>query len=217
MFTGLIEGVGRVVRMVSTGGAARLRADIGPMAEGVQHGDSIAVNGACLTVTQTGEVCEFDVSAETLRVTTLAALKPGDRLNIERALRVGDRLGGHFVLGHVDAVGDITALTRESGQTTLSVHAAPDIIEQLIPKGSVAVDGISLTVAAITTDGFSVAVIPATLDATTLGDKRSGDRVNLELDVIGKYVQRQIRAMQNRGSGASSALSPGFLAEHGFV
>lgn len=213
MFTGLIEAVGTVQRLSVSGQAGRLRVDVGALADGLRLGDSVAVDGACLTVAApaNGPAVEFDVSAETLRVTTLGALHPGGRVNLERSLRVGDRLGGHFVLGHVDAVATIAALRRDPGQITLEVSADPQVVRQLIPKGSVAVDGISLTVAELRADRFAVAVIPHTFANTSLQFKSPGNRVNLELDVIGKYVARQMG-----GAARPGGLSEGFLAEHGF-
>ena len=213
MFTGLIEAVGKVAGLSGGGESARLRVDAGALADGLAVGDSVAVEGACLTVAEvSGGAAEFDVSTETLRRTTLGDLRPGDGVNLERALRVGDRLGGHFVLGHVDCVGTMAAKRQAPGQVTVEVRVTPEIVTQLIPKGSVAVDGISLTLAELKPDGFSVAVIPHTLEQTTLGQKSGGARVNIELDVIGKYVARLLRG----GSGAAGDLSEGFLAEHGF-
>ena len=218
MFTGLIEGVAKVVRLSPSGEAARLRLDLAALAEGVAVGDSVAVNGACLTATlATGPVVEFDVSAETMRVTTLGSLRASDEVNIERPLRVGDRLGGHFVLGHVDAVGAVAAIERAAGRVTLQVSAAPEVIACLVPKGSIAVDGISLTVADIGADRFSVAIIPHTLRSTTLHNRSAGDRVNIELDVIGKYVARLTAGA--RGSAVpqtGTGLTEQFLQEHGF-
>lgn len=215
MFTGIIEAVGTVERTAVAGESGRLRVAAGPVCDGVRLGDSVAVNGACLTVVQIAPpALEFDVSAETLRVTTLGGLARGGRVNLERALRVGDRLGGHFVLGHVDAVGTILQLRQAPGQVVLEVTAAPEVIAQMIPKGSVAVDGISLTLAGLRVDRFSVAVIPHTLDNTTLRGRSPGDKVNLELDVIGKYVQRLLeRAAPSQGGKMSAQ----FLAEHGFA
>ena len=215
MFTGIIEHVGRVAALTQNGGKGELRAEIGPLAEGTRVGDSIAVDGACLTVIRlSGGMADFDVSGETLRVTTTGALRPGAEVNLERALRAGDRLGGHFVLGHVDAVGTIVAITKSSAQVTLKVNAPAQVIAQIIPKGSIAADGISLTVAKLAGDAFSVAVIPHTFANTTLRGKRAGDRVNLELDMIGKYVARLMgRAPATPGGGA---ISEDFLAEHGF-
>jgi riboflavin synthase len=225
MFTGIIEGTGKVLGLTVSGAAGRLRIELGAVAEGVRVGDSVSVDGACLTVARIGgKIAEFDVSAETLRVSTLGGLaaglpggSQGGEVNLERSLRVGDRLGGHFVLGHVDGVGRIERLAAEPGQVTLVVSAPPEIMSCLISKGSIAVDGISLTLADLAPDRFSVAVIPHTADHTTLRKKSSGDRVNLELDVIGKYVARFLSASHGgRGATPSGRLTEGFLEEHGF-
>lgn len=216
MFTGIIEYVGRVQRLTVSGGAGRLRVDVGPLIGGIQLGDSVAVDGACLTAALLASPSvEFDVSAETLKVTTLGGLRPGSEVNLERALRVGDRLGGHFVLGHVDALGTVHGLNKSPEQITLDVQVTPEIAAQLIYKGSIAVAGISLTIAELAEDRFSVAVIPHTWANTTLRGKSQGDPVNLELDVIGKYVARLLRQQESKPS--KSGLSEGFLAEHGFV
>ena len=217
MFTGIIEGVGKVSRLIAVGGAGRLSVDLGPLAEDVRAGDSVAVDGACLTVARLdARVAEFDVSAETLHATTLGSLKSGTGVNLERSLRVGDRLGGHFVLGHVDGVGTIDLLQPSTGQVTLRVSAAKEIIGHLIPKGSVAVDGISLTVAGLEEGSFSAAIIPHTFNHTTLRGKSAGNRVNIELDVIGKYVARLLSAHRPADGGKPGRVTEGFLAEHGF-
>jgi len=213
MFTGIVEEVGRVVSFVR-GETGRLTVDMGSTADGVRTGDSIAVEGVCLTVTRiSGTQASFDLSAETCRRTTLGDLRPGDRVNLERALRVGDRLGGHFVLGHVDAVGTVARLDRSGGHATLVLAAPPDIIAKLVPKGSVAVDGISLTVAEIGDDRFTIFVIPHTLLHTSLLYRAAGDRVNIELDVIGKYVERLMAARLPISKGVTEE----FLREHGFA
>lgn len=225
MFTGIIEGTGKVLGLTvsglpaGSGRAGRLRVELGAVAEGARAGDSVSVDGACLTVARVGgTVAEFDVSAETLRVSTLGGLATGGEVNLERSLRIGDRLGGHFVLGHVDGVGRIERLEAAPGQVTLQVSAPPEILSCLILKGSIAVDGISLTLADLSCpDRFSVAVIPHTLEHTTLRKKSAGDRVNLELDVIGKYVARFLGASRGRaGAKPSGRLTEGFLEEHGF-
>ena len=233
VFTGLIETVGRAIRLTPAGAAARLTVDAGRVAEGVKPGDSVAVNGACLTATRIdGTVVTFDVSAETLRVATVGSVKAGDLVNLERSLRAGDRMGGHFVLGHVDAVGEIARLEETPGQWTLDVRlpedrrptsavgnalrGVPKSMPLLVPKGSVAVDGISLTIAGLEADRFSVAVIPTTLQETTLSRKKPGDRVNIEFDIIGKYVARLMGKLGGVGDADGGGLTRGFLAEHGF-
>ena len=216
MFTGIIEKKGKIAALRpgtgSSVGGVRLTIDLEELAEGTKLGDSIAVNGACLTVSAlAGTVASFDVVPETLRRTALGGLAPGQPVNLERALRVGDRLGGHFVQGHVDGTGTIARRTRAGGQFILHVSVPHDLTDQMIEKGSVAVDGISLTIAALTDGSFAVAVIPHTLERTTLGDKPDGALVNIEADMIGKYV----RKLLGHGDTAQK-LSEGFLREHGF-
>lgn len=219
MFTGLIETVGKVTRFAPSGAAARLTVDAGrDIAGDVKPGESVAVNGACLTATRiAGGAVEFDVSAETLRVSTVGRLKPGDRVNLERSLRAGDRLGGHFVLGHVDVVGEIVRLAETPGQWTLEVRVPSSASALLVPKGSVAVDGISLTVASLEGDRFSAAIIPTTLRETNLQKKSAGDAVNVELDVLGKYVARLLGRMGAEAEGSpKDGLTLDFLSRHGF-
>ena len=217
MFTGIIEGIGKVTDVSAAGDAGRIAVEVGDMAEGVGPGDSVAVDGACLTATRVERtVVRFDVSAETLRVTTLASLRVGSEVNLERSLRVGDRLGGHFVLGHVDCVGAVAALDKDPAQTTLTVTAPAAAIARLVPKGSVAVSGISLTVAALARDSFSVAVIPHTLQHTTLLNLSPGDKVNLELDILGKHVERLLAAQSHPVPAHHKDISPEFLQQHGF-
>jgi riboflavin synthase alpha subunit len=192
MFTGIVEALGRV-GAVETGaaGGRRLRIAV-PDEVGwrLALGESVAVSGVCLTVVDTspGRLA-FDLAEETLRVTTLGGHAAGDAVNLERPLRLDARLGGHLVLGHVDGVGRVTAVKPEGDGARLEVEAPAGLRPLLIPKGSVTVDGVSLTVAAIEHGAFAVALIPHTLLVTTLGRRRPGDPVNLEMDVIGKYVR----------------------------
>ena len=184
LFTGIVEEVGRVRAVEAEPGLTRLRLEAGTVLDGLGVGDSIAVNGACLTVVEhDAETFLFQAGPETLRRTNLGELKEGDRVNLERSLRFGDRLGGHLVQGHVDAVGEVAAAAPEL------LVVAPHT-RYLVEKGSVAVDGVSLTVVDVGDDGFTVAVIPHTASATTLGRRRPGDRVNLEFDLVAKYVER---------------------------
>jgi riboflavin synthase alpha subunit len=192
MFTGIVETLGHV-RATESGprGGRRLDLEVPDEASWrLAAGESVAVSGVCLTVVavQTGRLA-FDLAEETLRVTTLGGLAPGDPVNLERPLRLEDRLGGHLVLGHVDGVGRVSAVRPEGEGVRLDVSVPPRLRPLLIPKGSVAVDGVSLTVALLDGDAFAVALIPHTLAATTLGRRRRGDAVNLEMDVIGKYVR----------------------------
>ena len=195
MFTGLIETVGQIVRAERRADALRLAVDLGPAAEGVRPGDSINLSGACQTVAAIhGRVAEFDAVAETLTRTTLGQWKPGSRVNVERSLRPGDRLGGHFVSGHVDATGRCVENREGDGGWRLRVETPSELFAEIAPKGSIAVDGVSLTVVEADAPLFSVAIIPTTLRQTTLGDLKSGDRVNLETDLLAKYVRRAIAA-----------------------
>jgi riboflavin synthase len=192
MFTGLIESVGRVVEVTPTASGFRLRVAT-PLAADLQAGDSVAVNGVCLTATALldGEV-HADIGPETARVTALGGLRAGDPVNLERSMRADSRFGGHFVQGHVDGVGTITALVPDGEAHWLTVAFPRPLAAYLIRKGSVAVDGISLTVAALGDDSFDVMIIPFTWQHTNLSARRVGDRVNLECDMIGKYVARVV-------------------------
>jgi riboflavin synthase len=190
MFTGLIESVGELVERKSTSGGFRLR--IGStLAPELSPGDSIAVNGVCLTVilAEHDEI-HADVGPETVRVTTLGWLARGSRVNLERPLRADSRLGGHFVQGHVDAIANIEDLRQDADFHWLTVSFAPHLAPYLVHKGSIAVDGISLTVAGLGTDRFDVQVVPYTMTHTNLGHIHVRDRVNLECDIVGKYVVR---------------------------
>ncbi|HXV36355.1 MAG TPA: riboflavin synthase [Myxococcota bacterium] len=191
MFTGIIESVGTVAAIDSHGDLVRLVVTAAPIADGVALGDSIAVNGGCLTVTSidAGRV-GFEAVRETLERTSLGELKVGSRVNLERALRAGDRLDGHIVQGHVDGVGTVRERIVAGHDVRLRIDCGADIAEGVVEKGSIAVDGVSLTVSALTPTGFEVALIPHTLAATTLGERQPHDRVNLEADVLGKYVKR---------------------------
>jgi len=195
MFTGLIETIGRVVSADRTAGGVRLRVDLGPAADGVRPGDSINLSGACQTVAAIdGAVADFDAVAETLARTTLGAWGTGTDVNVERSLRPGDRLGGHFVAGHVDATGRVLENRERAGGWVLRVEAPEALAPEIAPKGSIAVDGVSLTVVEAGPPAFTVALIPTTLRETTLGRLAAGDRVNLETDLLAKYVRRALAA-----------------------
>jgi riboflavin synthase len=190
MFTGIVEDAGRVAALERIEGGYRFTIDT-PLAAGLRGGDSIAVNGVCLTVIGR-EDSRFvtEIGPETARVTTLGACRPGTLLNLERPLRPDGRMGGHFVLGHVDCTGTLTAIRPDGEFYWITVAFAPTLAAYFIPKGSVAVDGISLTVATLRDSDFDVQIIPYTWDHTNLKGSRVGDGVNLEVDVIGKYVLR---------------------------
>lgn len=195
MFTGLIEEAGRVLELAPHGAGWRLRVAVGRLGQSVALGDSIAVNGCCLTAAAlgTGEVA-FDLLAETLRVTNLGDLKPGAAVNLESSLRVGGKLGGHFVTGHIDGTGAIVTLEPRGADHHLRVRGPAGSGRLLVPKGSVAIDGISLTVGDVAGDTFSVWLIPHTWNVTNLPGRRVGERVNLEFDLLGKYVDQLLAA-----------------------
>ena len=200
MFTGLVETMGRVISIASQPPGKRLSIEAGEIAEGVAIGDSIAVNGCCLTVIQiSSDRCRFDFEAgeETLSRTTLGTLRVRSKVNLERSLKVGDRVGGHYVTGHVDELGALIQRRDDPPWAHFRFRMPPRLAPQVAAKGSVAVDGISLTVVNVDKDSFTVAVIPHTLEATTLGTKKIGDRVNLETDVLAKYVQRALTFTNN--------------------
>jgi riboflavin synthase alpha subunit len=199
VFTGIVEAVGRVLEVEPRGDLARLRVESPVIATGALPGASVALNGACLTVTAAGQGwLAFDAVRETLERTALGGLRPGSRVNLERALRADGRLDGHIVQGHVDDTGRVRALERHGDDVRLAVDCAPGFAHLLVPKGSVAVDGVSLTVVGVGASGFDVALVPHTLAATNLADRQPGDRVNLEADVLGKYVLRYLERIHGR-------------------
>lgn len=191
MFTGLVEALGTVAAIVpEQEQTIRLKIEVPGDWRG-EIGESVAINGCCLTaVTLEGNVWSFQAGSETLSKTNLGELRAGSPVNLERALPAGGRLGGHFVQGHVDATGIVDQILPEGDWTTIWFKIPGILLPQMVPKGSVAVDGVSLTIVAIEGDRFSVALIPHTLGVTTLGIRKCGDRVNLETDILGKYVQR---------------------------
>ena len=202
MFTGIIEELGSVRAIDRRKGGARLEIGASKVLADVRAGDSIAVNGCCLTVLDRGDGWwAADAVIETLERTALGALERDDPVNLERPLRLSDHLGGHLVQGHVDAVGHVAARTPlADGSTRFTFSAPPDALRYVVEKGSVAVDGISLTVAALGDDSFDVAVIPHTLAVTTLGHKDPGAAVNLEADLIAKYVERLLVPNSREGN-----------------
>ncbi|MFI2371523.1 riboflavin synthase [Streptomyces sp. NPDC018833] len=202
MFTGIVEELGEVTAVENLGDASRFRLRGPVVTEGAKHGDSIAVNGVCLTVVETGDG-EFtaDVMAETLKRSSLGALTTGSRVNLERPMAVGGRLGGHIVQGHVDGTGTIIDRTPSENWEIVKVSLPAELTRYVVEKGSITVDGVSLTVVEAGRDHFTISLIPTTLALTTLGTKQSGDPVNLEVDVIAKYVERLLgdRAGQEAG------------------
>jgi len=212
MFTGIIEEMGTVKALRREAGAARLSLSAAKVLDGTSLGDSICVNGVCLTVVELGK-SEFsaDVAVETLRVTNLGELKAGAKVNLERALQLSARIGGHLVSGHVDAVGRLREKRDEGNGWRIFFDAPETVLRYVIKKGSIAIDGISLTVADMDRAGFSIAMIPHTARLTTLGFKTAGDSVNLESDIIGKYVERLLPGR------AAGNVSLELLKENGFA
>jgi riboflavin synthase len=208
MFTGLVEAVGDVVGAPETGGGVRLQVATA-LASGMTPGESIAVNGVCLTVVERSpERFVADVGPETLRVTTLGGLSSGSLVNLERSMRADSRFGGHFVQGHVDAIGRIDALRSEADFSWLVVGFPPQFGASLVHRGSIAVDGISLTVAALRDDSFELMIIPFTLAHTNLQRATPGMAVNLEFDVVGKYVSRAVEiALRSRNEPAGAGVT----------
>lgn len=215
MFTGLIVEMGTVVAFRQKGAAAVLSVSAPLIGPSASVGDSVAINGVCLTVTTNEKgVLSFDLSPETLRSSNLGELRAGNRVNLEPALRADARLGGHFVTGHVDAVGKIKKIARSGGTINIEIECPEDIAGQLVPKGSVAVDGISLTVVDVLRRGFTLVIIPHTAQVTTLGFKEVGSTVNIETDIIGKYVFRYLGMVGNKDSKLMTKLKEeGFWTE----
>ncbi len=204
MFTGIIQYVGRLERTTTTSAGRRLRVEVGPLAPRATHGASIAVNGACQTVAAAdGTAVEFDAVAETLRRTTLGSLTAGAAVNLEAALRIGDGLDGHLVQGHVDGVARLERIDRAGGGHVMHFTAEPILTEAMVAKGSVAIDGVSLTLVDVAAGRFSVALIPTTLAETTLGSLGAGDAVNVETDILGKYVRRMLAGREQGAGGVS--------------
>lgn len=217
MFTGIVEELGVVHALRLFPESGQLTIEGIQVLNGTQIGDSIAINGVCLTVLKQSER-EFtvDVMAETLAKTNLAELKSGSRVNLERALQLQTRLGGHLVSGHIDGVGKIRKITSWGIAQVYEISAPPTLLLYMLPKGSIAIDGISLTMIDVESDYFTVSLIPHTFEQTTLGIKGIGASVNLETDLIGKYVAR-FMGMNTASSNTKQDLSLGFLAEHGFI
>ena len=214
MFTGIVEETGIVERVQKGSSSAVLTVQAIKVLEGTEVGDSICVNGVCLTVTSLADGrFTADVMHETLNRSSLAQLRCGSRVNLERAMRADGRFGGHIVSGHVDGVGKMIEIRRDDTAIWYTVQAEPRLLRYIVEKGSVAIDGISLTVATVNADRFQVSVIPYTVRMTTLGERRSGDLVNIENDVIGKYVERLLPARQE---DRKSSVTREFLARCGY-
>ncbi|MHC4943495.1 MAG: riboflavin synthase [Planctomycetota bacterium] len=213
MFTGIIQKVGVLESIISQGERARLRVRTGAMAGEVEIGDSVSISGVCLTAVEIqGEVVAFDVVKTTMSRTRLGALTSGDPVNLELALQLSDRLGGHLISGHIDGVGKIRNIDKKPEEWRFSIDAPEEVTANMIERGSVALDGISLTVAAMRPGGFEVAIIPHTLENTTMARASAGDPVNLECDMIGKWVARYMEGLQpGRGITYDKLRDEGFI------
>ena len=192
MFTGIIEGLGNIVsfdKKTNNRSAAKMKINIGKIAKDLKIGDSVAINGVCLTAVSISKgITEFEMIGETIKKTNLGSLERGDKVNIERSLKIGERLEGHFVLGHVDGIGIISKIEKQSNQIQIWITLPKELSKHVIKKGSITVDGISLTVVDVLKDKFSVSIIPHTMQITNLSYKKVGDKVNIETDILGKYI-----------------------------
>lgn len=216
MFTGIVEEIGRVHSVIKSAKSAKITIKASRVLEDIKLGDSISTNGVCLTVTEfTSKTFTVDVMAETMRRSSLNVLSFGDEVNLERALRVGDRLGGHIVSGHIDGIGRISNYENEDNAVWVTIEACNDILKYIVQKGSIAIDGISLTVAYVDETVFKVSIIPHTKEVTTLLKKKVGDVVNLECDVVGKYIEKLILVKEE--TPTKGAIDMNFLSEHGFA
>lgn len=215
MFTGLIEEIGIVRTIVNGVKSAQIQIEAKKVLEEVQIGDSISTNGVCLTVTKfTSNTFTVDVMPETMRRSNLKNLISGSKVNLERALKVSDRLGGHIVSGHIDDTGVITDFTKEDNATWVTIKAPKNIMKYVISKGSIAIDGTSLTVAQVDENNIKVSIIPLTKDKTILLSKKEGDEVNIECDIVGKYIEKLVSFKEEEKQ--TSNITMDFLRNHGF-
>ena len=218
MFTGIVEEIGTIERVVHGANSAVLRIKARTVLEGTKIGDSIAVNGVCLTVTDmTSMQFSADVMHETLNRSSLAALSAGSRVNLERAMQLNGRFGGHIVSGHIDGTGRIDKIERDDNAVWYTISASSEILRYIVEKGSITIDGISLTVAKVDEKSFAISAIPHTVQVTVLADRRKGDLVNLETDIIGKYVEKLMQPGTTTEKNTESKVTEDFLARYGFL
>ena len=218
MFTGIVEELGAIISIDKTVSGTRITILASTVMDDLKIGDSISVNGACLTVVnRTDHNFSVEVSPETLSVTTLGQFTAGAPLNLERAMKLNERLGGHLVAGHVDGVGTIRTRQQDGNAILFTIEARPEILRHCILKGSVSVDGISLTINHVTDRGFSVSIIPHTAKVTTLGLKQVGDQVNLESDMVGKYVERLLQERGQIPANPTPVIDKEYLQKHGLL
>lgn len=217
MFTGIIEEKGKIERVLSSGNSGEICIRAKKVLENTKLGDSIAVNGVCLTVTSMTDNCfTADVMPETLRRTNLGSLNKNAEVNLERAMAADGRFGGHIVSGHIDGTGEVLSLTREENAVWVKIKPEGNMLRGMVKKGSITIDGISLTIARLDEEDFQVSIIPHTGSETTLLDKKVGDFVNLETDIVGKYVER-LMGFSGATTKKEEKLTMDFLAEHGFM
>lgn len=216
MFTGLVEEIGNIKAITKSTKSAKITIKASKVLEKVKLGDSISTNGVCLTVTDfSTNYFTVDVMAETMRRSNLKNLSSGDEINLERALRLGDRLGGHMVSGHIDGVGVISKYENEENAVWITIKTPPELLRYIVEKGSIAIDGVSLTVAYVDDTSFKVSIIPHTKDVTTLLRKKIGDEVNLECDMVGKYIEKLMSIKEQKN--VKKGIDLNFLSENGFM
>jgi riboflavin synthase len=220
MFTGLVEEIGKISKITKGSNSYQFSIQAKKVLSDIKLGDSVATNGACLTVVElTNTSFTVDIMAETVKRTNFSQMKLGDAVNLERAMRLSDRLGGHLVSGHIDGIGKISGIKKEDIAFIISIEAPKKLLDLMLNKGSIAIDGISLTIIAVNKTEFQVSIIPHTSQETTLLKKNTGDFVNLETDLIGKYVLRFLGQNKNENliNAKSSKVNMDFLAENGFI
>lgn len=220
MFTGLVEEIGKIIKITKGRNSYQFSIQAEKVLSDIKLGDSVATNGACLTVVErTNSSFTVDIMAETVKRTNFGKMKLGDTVNLERAMLLSDRLGGHLVSGHIDGIGKISNIKKEDIANIISVEAPKDLLYQMLNKGSITIDGISLTILSVNEKDFQVSIIPHTAQETTLIKKKTGDFVNLETDMIGKYVLRFLKPgkKENLTQAKASKLSMDFLAENGYL
>jgi len=217
MFTGIIEEVGILEELITGNGFGIMKIKCNKVLEDTKIGDSIATNGVCLTVKEKSD-CSFkaEVMGETLAKSNLGSLMPGDKLNLERALKLSDRLGGHIVSGHIDGVGKIVSIKEERDGTWFTISAPEEVLKYVIYKGSIGIDGISLTVADVDREMFKVSVIPHTLENTILLNKKINSKINLECDLVGKYIEKLFGVKNEKEDAEKSNITMEFLRDNGF-
>jgi len=216
LFTGLIEEIGKVQSVIKSTKSAKITIKASKILDGVKLGDSISTNGVCLTITDfSNQLFSIDVMAETMRRSNLQLLISGDDVNLERALKVGDRLGGHMVSGHIDGMGTVVDLQNEDNAVWVTISAEKEILKYIVQKGSIAIDGISLTVAYVDDSIFKVSIIPHTKEVTSLLSKKAGEVVNLECDMLGKYIEKLLLFREQ--APVSRGINMNFLSEYGFI